>query len=192
MKNLYLIRHGETELNKSKVYYGATDCSLTEEGRKQSQRLIHIFQDTPVDIIYTSPLERARETADIIFNTQIKRERDQRLAEMNFGAWEGKHYTDLRDDPLFQKWQEDWEKTRTPQGESFNDVTLRIEDFWQDLRNKPHDNIAIVGHNSPLTVLLTAIFSLPPEKSWHFRFLQGYYTKINFADDFPVLLNLNS
>ncbi|MDO4542441.1 MAG: histidine phosphatase family protein, partial [Bacillota bacterium] len=145
MKNLYLVRHGETELNKTKVYYGSTDCPLTEKGRSQSQGLSEVFSQIDIDVIYTSPLRRAVDTASIIFGDR-EFVREPRLEEMDFGQWEGKHYTELQGDPLFEKWQREWKTTRPPEGESFNDLNQRVESFWSDLRGAGADNVAIVGH----------------------------------------------
>ena len=191
MKNLYLIRHGETELNKAKVYYGATDCPLTDKGREQSRGLQAVFAAKDIDLIYVSPLQRAKETADIIFSPSLPRVIDPRLQEMDFGSWEGKRYTELSDDPIFQLWQEEWESTRAPGGESFNDLAQRVESFCLDLKNTKADNVALVGHNAVLMLILPTIFSLTREQGWHFCFQQGCYSQINYAGDYPVLKALN-
>lgn len=191
MKNLYLIRHGETELNITKVYYGSTDCPLTQRGRKQSQGLALTFKNIKVDRVYTSPLIRAKDTADIIFSSGQDLVIDSRLKEMDFGQWEGKHYTDLAGDETFELWQREWKNTPAPGGESFNDLTRRVEDFWQFLKKTTEDNVAIVGHNAVLMLLLPTILSLTPEQGWYFCFEQGRYSHISFAEDFPVLRFLN-
>lgn len=191
MKNLYLIRHGETELNITKVYYGSTDCALTQKGREQSRGLAPIFKDIQVDAVYTSPLIRAKDTAEIIFGCHHSLVIDTRLKEMDFGQWEGKHYTDLAGDEGFELWQREWKTTPAPGGESFNDLTRRVEEFWQRLKTRPEDNVAIVGHNAVLMLLLPTILSLTPEQGWHFCFEQGRYSHIAFADDFPVIKFLN-
>src|SRR5690625_4282145 len=105
MNNLYLIRHGETEYNKRKVYYGATDCELTALGREQARALAAAFHDIHLDLAIVSPLRRAQETADIILGKKTTlRESEPRIREMNFGIWEGKYYKDLQGDPAYEAW----------------------------------------------------------------------------------------
>ncbi|MEG0873797.1 MAG: alpha-ribazole phosphatase [Clostridiales bacterium] len=192
MKKLYLIRHGETDFNKAKVYYGATDCPLNSNGRKDGEKLAKSFEKIPIDFIYTSPLIRASETANIIFRGKdIPTQEDDRIKEMNFGIWEGKYYKDLEGDPIYNEWMENWEDTAPPNGESYNQLAIRVEAFYEDLLKTKSENVAVVCHNAVLMLLLPAILSLTRTQGWHFCFEHGKYTYIDFADDFPVLKGLN-
>lgn len=191
MENLYLIRHGETDLNVAKVYYGATDCPLNEKGKKQAEALQKSFDKIPVDLVYTSPLIRAADTAKIIFGDTIKTHTDPRLKEMNFGIWEGRYYKDIQEEPAYIAWMEDWEHTPAPNGESYDDLAERVEEFYQELIATEEKNVAIVCHNAVLMLLLPALLSLTRTQGWHFAFGQGVFTHINFTSDFPVLKGLN-
>ena len=91
---LYLVRHGETELNVKKVYYGSTDCELTEKGKEQAVSLKTAFASVPLDLVLESPLKRAKTTVDLILGEkEVPRLEDGRLKELDFGGWEGKSYT---------------------------------------------------------------------------------------------------
>ena len=83
---IYLIRHGETEMNVKGVYYGWTDCGLSEKGIQQAEDLADILQDVHFDAVISSSLSRAVETAAIVSGHDpddiIK---DDRLRELNFG-----------------------------------------------------------------------------------------------------------
>ena len=192
MNNLYLIRHGETEYNKRKVYYGATDCELTALGREQARAIAAAFHDIHLDLTIVSPLRRAQETADIILGKKTTlRESEPRIREMNFGIWEGKYYKDLQGDPAYEAWMADWENVRPPQGESHNDVVARVSDFYENLKQRPEKDVALICHNAVLMILLTKILETDPTFSWHFSFDQGCYTHIRFADGYPIIQGHN-
>ena len=63
---LYLVRHGQTDMNKEKLYYGWTDCPINEIGIKQAQTLYGFFKNVVCDKVITSDLKRSVETAEII------------------------------------------------------------------------------------------------------------------------------
>lgn len=192
MNHLYLIRHGETEYNKKKVYYGATDCELTDLGREQARAMATAFQKIPLDLAIVSPLRRAQETAKILLKGRsIPQETEARICEMNFGIWEGKYYQDLQGDPAYEAWIADWENVRPPQGESHNDVVARVSAFYDELKQRPEHNVALICHNAVLMILLTKILDTDPTFSWHFCFDQGCYTHIRFADGYPIVQGHN-
>lgn len=92
---LYIIRHGKTELNKANVLQGRSDYPLNDEGIKQAQKAANMLKGIEFDYVFSSPLIRAVQTAEIIApNTEIQL--DDRLIEMNYGKYEG---TDLKNMP---------------------------------------------------------------------------------------------
>ncbi len=90
---IWLIRHGETEYNKEKRYQGQTDVPLSDEGRAAIKRA-----PFNPDLVYTSPLSRAAETAGILFPDVPKVSVDG-IKEMNFGVFEGRKYIEMAHDP---------------------------------------------------------------------------------------------
>lgn len=87
---LYIIRHGETEWNKMGKMQGKTDISLSEDGRKLAQKTADGLKNIKFDYIFSSPLERAYETACIIKGDRgIEIVKDERLIEIGFGLYEG-------------------------------------------------------------------------------------------------------
>ncbi|ELP90503.1 phosphoglycerate mutase, putative [Entamoeba invadens IP1] len=92
---LIFVRHGETEWNNKKVIQGCTDIPLSEKGRQQAFELSKRIPEN-VDVIYTSPLKRALETANIISEgKEVVISQD--LIEPNFGSWEGKEFNSIGD-----------------------------------------------------------------------------------------------
>ncbi len=192
MKSIYLVRHGETELNLKKVYYGRIDCSLTEKGISQAKSLQPFFSRVEPLLVYTSPLLRAIHTADLLLGeTKAARLTDERLNELSFGAWEGKHYESLKGDPLYQKWCEDWRHQSPPAGESFADMAKRTRSFFDALQKREEETILIVSHHAVLQQLMAYFLEEPADHCWHYAFSQGTYSEFSVSADFAVLKGHN-
>lgn len=192
MKRIYLVRHGETELNLKKVYYGRTDCSLTARGMAQAESLKPFFGRLKLDIVYTSPLQRAVRTADLLLGENAaSRLTDERLSELSFGEWEGKHFEDLKGDPLFQKWCDDWRHQPPPGGESFCEMAQRTRSFFDALEKREEESVLIVSHHAVLQQLMAYFLEAPADHCWHYAFSQGAYSEFSVADGFFVLRGHN-
>ena len=96
MTEIIIIRHGETEWNKTGRFQGHSDVPLSEEGRAQAEALGKNLVVDHVDAIYASDLTRAMETAAPLaerFGLPVIP--DPQLRELNFGAWEGRNFNDV-------------------------------------------------------------------------------------------------
>ena len=91
---IYIIRHGKTELNKAKVLQGRSDFPLNEEGVRQAEEAAARLGDVAFAHVYSSPLIRAVQTAEIVA-PQIRPVIDERLIEMDYGPYEGTDLTHL-------------------------------------------------------------------------------------------------
>ena len=88
---IYFVRHGETDWNKERKIQGQVDIPLNEFGRHLARETAKGLRDVPFDVCFTSPLGRARETAQIILQGRdVPILEDKRILEMNFGVLEGK------------------------------------------------------------------------------------------------------
>lgn len=108
---IYLIRHGETEYNAEKRYQGTRDIPLSDAGRAG----LHKADFIP-DVLYVSPLTRARQTAEILF-PGIPQIPVQDLREMCFGSFEGRNYIEMEHDPEYLAWVASNSETACPDGE---------------------------------------------------------------------------
>ncbi len=97
---IYLLRHGETDYNREKRYQGITDIPLSETGKEKLVRA-----DIAPDLVYVSPMIRARETAAILF-PQAQQIEIEGLREMNFGAFEGRSFLEMEQDADYRGWVE--------------------------------------------------------------------------------------
>jgi len=119
---IVLIRHGSTEGNTLKRYIGVTDEPLCELGIRQAQAA---GEDESVTQVWVSSLVRTRQTAALLFpKAQIIEEKA--FDEMNFGAFEGKNYSELENDPRYRQWVEDGCTSAPPEGESRADFSDRV------------------------------------------------------------------
>ena len=88
MKRWYLMRHGQTDYNRRRCFYGSHDVSINEQGQKDAKQLALLMQEHPVDVIYTSSLKRTKETARLAF-PERKAQPIADFDERGFGQWEG-------------------------------------------------------------------------------------------------------
>ncbi len=198
---IYLVRHGETELNRKGCYYGQTDIPLSACGRQQAGKLGRFFRDIPLQSSVISPLIRAAETAEIImaeYTNEIKIYRDDRLAEQNFGIFEGQTYQELtkKYPQEWADWNRDFSGYRIPGGESFLDVRKRTESFFFDLKKMSEKedrefSVLLVAHKGTLGHLLAVSLGLPPEGYWNFVFEQGCYSRLDLEDGYAIIRCLN-
>ena len=159
--NLILIRHGETDWNRSGRCQGIADIELNENGKKQAKEVADSLKDHHISAIYSSHLKRALETARHIADhhgLEVCVEHD--LHEMNQGDLEGLSFPDIRDRyaDVLKKWRETPETLRIPNGESL----LEVQDRAWKVLEKVHDNhqgetVVAVSHNLTIITLLCKI-----------------------------------
>ena len=90
---LYIIRHGQTDWNRARRLQGRTDIPLNEWGRRVAELTREGLKDVAFDMAFTSPLIRAKETAEIILGDRnVPIIEDERIIEVNFGAYEGESF----------------------------------------------------------------------------------------------------
>ena len=165
MKNyyLYLIRHGITEGNLDGKYIGQTDLALCPQGEKQIQQLVKAGVYPCVEKVYTSPLKRCVETAQIIY-PDIQLSKVDEIAEMDFGQFEGKTQKELENLPESTVWLKGGPEACPPEGEKFGDFSLRcisgLDIIFRDMMKKEITRAAMVTHGGVITNLLAG-FGLP-------------------------------
>lgn len=172
MGKIYLIRHGETEANKTFQFQGHIDNPLNSKGLCQAAALGQHYENIALDKIYSSSMQRARQTAAPLAETHgLTVQPLDELKEVCFGEWEGLSYDEIK-----AKWSDQLElffkqpaQCRMPGGESFDDVALRVRSVCEDLfKNNSDKNIAIVSHGGVIRVQLCLLLGLDINKLWVF------------------------
>jgi probable phosphoglycerate mutase len=145
--NIYITRHGKTIWNTEKRLQGRKDSPLVEEGKQNAKALKQYIKDIPFDCVYSSPTARSYDTAKLITDLPIVK--DNRLIEMNFGIFEGERIKDVLEkhyDIYNNMWNHPERFDRIPEGESYDEVLMRIKSFLDDLKQKNYNNVLIVTH----------------------------------------------
>lgn len=191
---LILIRHGETPWTRERRYQGRSDTFLSSHGKKQIRRLAKIIRTLNPRVLYTSTLQRSRQSAAIL--SKIIRAKpcvDSRLNELSFGRWEGRSAVELiaARDPVFLKWREGRIVT-PPGGESLRSLRTRTSRFLKNcLRHHPGKTIAVVSHGGPIKTLLFEALKLPVRTLWSLRIDPASITVLDFYPNFTQLVTLN-
>jgi len=166
MPLLLLIRHGENDFVKTGKLPGhLSGIHLNERGQKQAQALGEALKDVPLKAIYSSPLERAMETAEPIATPhQLEIIQEPGLRDANVGKWEGKSLKVLRLTNAWKVVQHSPSRFQFPEGESFIDLQTRIANALESIvkkHNKPKDIVAVVFHADPIKLAVAHFLGLP-------------------------------
>ncbi len=188
-----LVRHGETEANIGGIYSGWTDFPLTEKGSRDIQATAEALKRYEnIEIIYSSPLNRALTTAKAI-SASINKEIQivDSLREMNFGIFDGKERKHIQENYTeeWKSWIDDYVNYRIPEGENLIDVYSRIKDFIDKLIEEDKDSI-IVTHGGIIQTMITYLLDLGLDKMWHFQCPPAGYVEIEYADNFGYIRRL--
>lgn len=164
MKKIYLIRHGETEWNVSRKIQGHKDIPLTDTGIKQANLIADRLMSEDIDIIYSSDLKRAYDTAKIIGDKiGLEPNPHKEFREINFGIWEGL-YNDkigLEYGEEIYLWRKEPEKLKIEGGETLKEVQLRAMRELESIMNMNQDkNILIVSHGVTIKTMILGILDM--------------------------------
>ncbi len=172
---LYLIRHGITSGNLEGKYIGTTDLPLCEEGVDAISSLVALDVYPQVQKVYSSPLKRCLETADIIYPERLLKRIDG-IAEMDFGEYEGKTHEELSADKDYIEWLKGGYEAAAPGGESFGHFTIRcldgLEEIFKDMMANEVTSAAVITHSGVIMNLLSG-YGLPKMKPVDFACNQG-------------------
>ena len=153
-RHIYMVRHGETDMNRNKRLQGRIDCELNNKGIADAKASYELFRAAGIsfDKVYSSPLKRAVKTAEIISGGKDVIP-EPLIIEMDFGSYEGIHYSGI-DEPMWDFFH-DPENAPAPDGvEHTSQLTDRTGRFIERLLNEEDENVLIVTHGIALRSLL--------------------------------------
>lgn len=148
MTTFFLIRHASCSGLGQTLWGRTPGVCLNETGKLQAQRLAERFRGMKFEAIYSSPLERALETAETIARSMnLEVNKNSAFDEIDFGEWTGKSFDTLSGNELWQRFNNERNTTRIPGGESFLEVQTRVVIELERLSSQ-HNNarVAIVSH----------------------------------------------
>lgn len=180
---LYITRHGTTEWNLKKRLQGWADSPLTEDGKNRAIKLGERLKDIDFDMAYSSPQNRALNTAKLILgdkDTKIKIH--DGIKELRYGAWEGMNIVDIETQYAedYYSYRNTPDKYAPTDGESVLELFERVKSFLEELSKSDFENVLIVSHG----ITIKAIISIIKELSWdEFATLEVYTgTSLNMCE----------
>ena len=171
---LYVLRHGVTRWNKLKKVQGTMDIPLAPEGIELAEKTGKALRDVPFDICFTSPLTRARQTAQCVLgDREIPVIEDKRIQEIDFGVLEGTQFKDAQGKIVSREMEiffEDPLNFKRPEnGENISDILKRTREFWIEKTTDPalaDKTVLVSSHGCAVRALLQNIYQ-DPAQFWH-------------------------
>jgi len=192
---LLVIRHGQTDSNTNGYYMGWSQEDLNQKGYEQVQLLSNRLADEEIDAIYTSPLKRARTTAETVakpHNLGLTEMDD--LIEINLGDWQGLHASEI-----VKKWPDMWQQSRIdpsvlswPNGESFAEAVHRSVYAFQSIVTANQGKlVAIVTHDIIVRIMAMHVLGVSYSTYRRMEIGNASFTKIVVTDGKKQLVTLN-
>jgi probable phosphoglycerate mutase len=185
MGDVWLVRHGETEWSRDGRHTGSTDVPLTPEGEAAARELRPRLAGETFGLVLTSPLERARRTAELAGFPDA--ETDEDLVEWRYGDYEGITTDEIRESvPDWTVWTHP-----CPGGEAAAEVSTRLDRVVTRARREPGD-VLLVGHGHALRALAARWLDLPVTDGRLFKLDTGTVSVLGHERETAVLLHWNS
>jgi broad specificity phosphatase PhoE len=180
-----LVRHGETLWSRDGKHTGRTDIQLTEEGRRQSERVGDTLRERRFALVLASPLQRAAETCRLAGLGDVAVFREE-LMEWDYGAYEGLTTPEIRAEvPGWSLWRDG-----VPEGENAADVGRRVDRVIADVRAVEGD-VALFAHGHLLRVLAARWLGLPPTEGRLFALDPATISILGHERETPVIRRWN-
>lgn len=194
MTRFLLIRHGMTDLVDRAIAGWAPGVHLNDQGRAQAARLAERLAGAPIKAIYSSPLERARETAEPISRglglvTQIIEE----VGEIVFGEWTGRELSELGNDPLWRRFNSLRSLTRAPGGETQLETQARMISALERLRDlHPDQTIAVVSHADVIKSAIAHYAGIPLDLIHRIEISVASVSVVEVGENNPRIVCVNN
>ena len=182
---LLILRHGRTVAKASGLLQGRVDNPLDAVGRQQAQE-ISLALGT-VDIVVSSPLQRARETAEPL---GLPLRLDERWIELDYGEWDELPITEVTADQWTQ-WRSD-STFAPPGGESLAELDQRVAEACNDLLAEAAElNVAVFTHVAPIKSAMAWALGVEEQISWRLQVGQSQISRISVREGRPLLTSFN-
>lgn len=198
MGTLLLIRHGRTDANATGVLAGRTPgVALDEVGRTSTQALAKRLEGVNIARVVSSPLERTRETAQILFQDRQDVEIEDRLLECDYGDWQGAKLSELAVNELWPIVQQRPDEMIFPNGESMNDMSSRASSAareWDAKLTSEHGDKVVwvaVSHGDIIKAICADAMGLPLRKFQSLLIEPASVSVIHYSESGSAVSKLN-
>jgi len=165
--SIIFLRHGQAKNNVERILAGRTPgVPLTEKGRDQAQKAAEFLEHMNISTIYSSPIERAKDTAEIVGkHTSVDVRTDDRLIELDMGKFTGMPYNEIFSSHgnVFLKFYQGELEIAHNGVETFTEVKRRVLSMVEHVvQNHPNENVVLVTHMDPIKAMLSTVIDLSP------------------------------
>lgn len=190
---VFLVRHGAHD-RLGKTLCGRMDgVNLSEQGRREAEAIARRLAGEELEAVYSSPLERTRETAGpiaVAIGASVTLDED--LSEIDFGAWTGKTFEELHDDPAWRVWNQARGIARPPGGESMVEVQARLRRWLSRVRDRhPEGRIAAVTHADVIKALVAYALGFSLDQHGRLEVSPGSVTTLAVGDWGMKVMSVN-
>jgi probable phosphoglycerate mutase len=187
MKEIFIIRHGETELNRLGIVQGSgVDAGLNETGQRQARAFFEHYDHIPFQAVLTSALRRTHETVAPFVNRGIQWEQFAEINEIGWGSHEGKHSTpEMREEyrQVVEAWRRGDFSARMDDGESAAELARRISRFVDHLRQRPEDKLLVCGHGRAMRCMMCLLSERPLSQMDSFHHHNTGLYRVHYIDE---------
>jgi probable phosphomutase (TIGR03848 family) len=191
---LLLIRHGENEYVTTHRLAGRTPgVHLNDKGRQQAAALVNYLAGQPINVIYSSPLERCMETAEPLAQARgMTAAVETGLLEVDYGGWQGGDLRELSKQPEWSQVQHYPSIFRFPEGETLREVQARAVSAIERLRSAHPDQIvAVFSHGDVIRTSLAHYLGVPLDLFQRLAISTASVSMLAFFDGRPMVLGVN-
>ncbi len=190
------MRHAETDWNRQRRYQGWRDIALSEKGRRQAEAAARLLARSPMAAIWSSPLQRARETAAAIAASHaLPVQTSEAFKEMGYGDWEGLTVDEVRVryPETHRTWAETPHLASWPGAESLAGVRERVLAGLEELRERHHgQTVCVVAHGVSGRILILQALGLGLDRLWSLHLSSTGISELEFRDDWTALHRMNT
>ncbi len=190
-----LMRHGETPWNREGRVMGRNPVELDRHGRAQVAQLVDFVRALKPDLIVTSPLVRARQSAEIIaagLGGSVPIHENPQIAEVQYGRWEGMNYQELIVDEDYLRYREEPILSSTPGGESIVEVQTRgVEAVMRTLAEGDGQRVLFVSHGDIIRTVLCHFMAMELRHFRRIRVDNAALSAVQVAGDFAEIKFVN-
>lgn len=172
-KNIYLIRHGQTDYNLKGIVQGrGINSQLNDTGRSQAEKFFNHYKNVPFDAIYASTLQRTHQTIEPFLSLGLKHEIKEALDEIDWGVFEGVEHDQILEGTYFsiiQSWTSGDLHVKIEGGESPLELQARQMSFIEELRHAEFENVLICSHGRAIRALLCGFLGVSLSEMDNFK-----------------------
>ena len=186
---IIFIRHGETDFNRARLYFGHLDPDLNKTGVEQLRKTKILFEkrEKMPDVVFSSDLKRCSQSMEILqIDEETEKILTEDLREINFGIFEGKTYEEIKNKypEKVEKMKNDWRNFKADKGESINEMMLRVAEKMNEIINQYRNKkILVVAHAGVIQALISYYLFGNLDGYWKFKINNGSITKLHVMED---------